>query len=81
MRNISIIIYGKDDFREKLFYMCNYYFQNLKHQSPRNTPSHHQNKNPPEVSFVPIHIKGLHRKNLFVKNSRFQQGSNLQPTD
>jgi hypothetical protein len=52
---------------EKLFEMCNHYFPDLNHQSPRYTSTNHNKKNPPKISFEPSHIKTLHKTSTFVK--------------
>lgn len=60
MNYISILIYMPKNILEKLFEMCNHYFPDLNHQSPRYTSTNHNKKNPPKISFIPIHIKTLH---------------------
>lgn len=57
--------------------MCNYNFRQFYPQSPRYTSSHHQNKNPPKVSFIPIHIKVLHKKKSFGK--KFSLSAGIEP--
>ena len=68
MYYISILIYVPENILEKLFEMCNYYFQYLFESAPKNRKPNSTSNNKRGIPIKKIsHIKTLHRTFTFVK--------------